>query len=88
MPRPVCGECQAEMIWTQSVIVQFDALSLMGPYQQYQGDEAECPVCHIRVVVRYGSKPSWQHFEKMAPPDPNYVVRERSPLGTIRLTKP
>jgi DNA-directed RNA polymerase subunit RPC12/RpoP len=86
MPRPVCGRCSREMTMTRAVTVQFDALSTMGPYQQWQGDEAVCPDCGATVVVRYGSQASWEHFRKEERPAPDYTVREiRNNLGTLRV---
>lgn len=79
MPRPVCVKCLCEMTLERAVTVQFNAISIGGPYQQYQGDEAVCPECGWRTVFRYGDKPCWQHFENDSRRDmaPAYIVEER-----------
>lgn len=86
MPRPVCGNCQREMTLERAVTVQFNAISIDGPYEQYQGDEAVCPGCGIRIVFRYGGQPCWRHFEGEEKRDKDlaYIVQERRhETGTI-----
>jgi hypothetical protein len=82
MPRPICVACATEMTWVKPVTVQFDALSVMGAYQQWQGDLCECPTCKTQVVARYGSQASWAHYHQDKVKDAPFVtVRERNPLG-------
>lgn len=80
MPRPVCGTCAREMTLSRvGVVVQLNAIVTAGAYEQWHGDEATCEGCGAVVVFRYGSRPTWQHFEKkfIAPEPASYVVEER-----------
>lgn len=81
MPLPVCGRCQREMkLERTGVVVQFDAISVKGPYQQWHGDEARCPGCGAVVVFRYGDRPTWEHFhkeERVTGPNLSYVIPEK-----------
>jgi hypothetical protein len=77
MPRPICVKCNREMIWEKPVTVQFNARSVNGAYQQWQGDLAHCPDCGAEFVARFGEQPSWEHHRKdETPGTPDIVVEE------------
>lgn len=61
MPRPVCLKCALEMTHEKTgAVVQFNALSKNGPYQQWRADTAKCSGCGAVVVFRYADAPSWE----------------------------
>ena len=79
MPRPVCATCQREMQLLRAVVVQFNALSVGGAYQQWHGDLAKCDTCGAEVIVRWAEQPSWQSHQRLTVPleTPDIIIPER-----------
>jgi hypothetical protein len=62
----------------KAVTVQFNAISVGGPYQQFQGDLCRCGGCGSEFIDRYGSNPTWEHFHKTGRDElPYAIVEER-----------
>lgn len=88
MPRPVCIPCKREMHssgvgahieFTRKQAASAGVLKATKQidYQVFNADVYKCPDCGAEVAARYGSQPSWQHFQSEPKPQPILVsVRE------------
>lgn len=78
MPRPVCVKCQREMSVKRPVVVQLNADAVKGPYQQWNGDLAECGGCGAQIVAGFAELPFWRHYHLEPGQRPDVIVEERS----------
>lgn len=82
---PVCVKCGCEMKTARmGAVVQFNAQSVGGAYEQWSGDIAKCPDCGAEVVVAWAEQPMWRHHHGAEKRMTNVavVVEERPRVGT------
>ncbi len=60
---PSCLDCRREMRVEKNDQRVIEHTEDHKPYKIWSGDTWECPECHIRVVVNYGSTPVSEHFK-------------------------
>jgi len=97
MPKPICLRCKREMDLTRSTVIELHAEATsrgdlagdgQGPYQQWQGDVAQCGGCGAEIVFRFGGGATWQHFNGVEPEPGAVVVRERTLADRLRDRNP
>ena len=76
-PLPVCVKCSRYMsVERVGVVLQLNARSVNGAYEQWHADTFKCPECGTEVVARYGSNPTWMHWHPTGQQNPDITVEE------------
>lgn len=63
MPPPyVCVQCNKEMICFKTGAKVLETFNAGVPYQLWDADVFECPICKCKVVVGFGRNPLSEHW--------------------------